>query len=230
MARRLFFESIDGLVARYFAGRDQLGAVRALDLRAIRGKVCAACGAQGIVRTIGRTVRGQPEWIDACVQCGASPFVEAEGCDILRGHVDLNPRPGAAEEALAISLDGWRRLRQVVEPRPRDWTRARWEFALQAFRVYLDPRVCGYDHVANLAWERGVEPLDWWTSGSVRHWIGKARRVLEARALQRPRLIPPRRRDGERRRHEDPRGAGGLARRESGSPGLLEGDGAARTE
>jgi hypothetical protein len=161
----LIYADADSLAAAFFAGREALESVRALDLRLMQAELCALCGGGPSTRMIGRYVRSKvdpsqrlAEWHEVCASCGKpwAPEPWGERC-VLRGEIQVTPRTDAVEDALHHRLERWRKLRAVVEPRPRAWGIHEWINTLALWRGWLHPSGGSYEVVSAAARERGNE-------------------------------------------------------------------------
>ena len=172
------FASPDALVAAYFAALEAVTSLPAQRLSETV-EVCARCGGPKSQR---KGCAG--DLFDSCADCGESwRPVEVE-VGLIRAAIGL--RPDVAEWGLISRLDRLRPLRALVEPRPRDYTRAEWRQALVLWGLYLHPCCGTYVAAARMAQE-AMEDASW-TRGKVEREIEAARAVVAHRMGRREKV------------------------------------------
>jgi hypothetical protein len=194
---KLWYPSVDRLAGRAFELRESLGSIQAQDLRVIRSERHRGCKGPWTLTVEGDRRRGPGKWSPkvACAKCGAEYKHEiSEELEVLRGEIEIYPRRGAAESALAHQVDEWVRLRAVVFLCPKRWPTERWDFVLEAWRLWLHAQVGGYAAVAVYGRTYCAAFSGMWTEWKVRDRLLRAREVVTERALRRPQLIPSMRR------------------------------------
>lgn len=176
----MIFASADDLAAAYFAGREQLESVRALDLRMIVADVCSLCSGGPSTEVTRRMVRGQRERHLVCASCGRpwEPEPWGERC-VLRGEIQVTPRPGAVHDSLYRRTRRYSRLRLAVEPRPKGWLLREWRRALLLWQAWLHPAGGSARLVSDAATASGLTGC---SPSQVDEVLRKARREVEVRA------------------------------------------------
>lgn len=167
------------------------GQERSLDLFDTR-EACERCGGGP------RTQRGRKgRETEVCASCGfpwrGRPVAlidptsrRASGRETVRfrnrrSSVRVRREEPAPVEQSAESLV---HLRRVIEPRPRDTSRADWEFDLRAFAVWTEGKGRSFTAAAELGLElfpMAVTQSRWWSEWKVREACYHARDVIENR-------------------------------------------------
>lgn len=198
------FRNADEIGLRYVELGESRGAIRALDLVAMEGESCAACGGGPSTERSRPEVR-QPDqgranhWHRVCASCDR-PWEPGARRAVLRHEVEVPPRPDAIEARAVRFLDEWLLIRRVVEVRPHrltverrslTLTQSAWDFAVISWLIYLSGDVGSIARATTVGLEAYPELGDAWRPGRVRLAISTAQQVVEARAV-RERLISPR--------------------------------------
>jgi hypothetical protein len=192
---QLWYSSVNHLAERAFELQAKRSAgLEAQDLRVMSGEFCLACkGGPRTTAIVGdRSRPGRWSSVEVCSTCRRPWSEDLRGQrDVIKGEVDIHPRVGATEAHLAVELDEWGRLEKVFFAPGKSCTQERWEFAIEAWKLWLHSRVGSYFGVAVYGHENSSSFGGWWTEQSVRYWLEKAQGVVIRRALHRPRMISP---------------------------------------
>jgi len=151
-------------------------------LRAIRGVICARCkGGPKTIEFRGKRLPGRWHLVEICASC-RQPWTQDESGEFDVPKAGGGPSPDP-ERHLVRDLDEYEYLRSIMDNRPRAWEADRWSFALQAWRVYLHPKIGSYQSAAEYANGLKVQPAfpEWWTRDIVWRWVNRARLVVKQR-------------------------------------------------
>lgn len=165
---------VDTLARHYMSIGARIGTVPAVSLTRFEGQVCALCGGGPMTRRgYGPSVKTRRKYRDVCATCGESWLGEELHLPPQRGR-----RGGVGSRD--VMLDDWKRIRPIVENRPRRTDQNRWDFCVVSLLAFLEPTIGTYARAADAGRRR--MPHEYWSPARVRGAVQDARFVLQGRA------------------------------------------------
>ncbi len=184
----------DQIGRRYVELGSTLADIKAIDLVAAKGEVCANCGGPSTRIKRGKAeTPGRWKWVTVCAVC-REPWV-GESYEIMRRWCQEAPATNMQERSVVHRIDEWRTIRPIIETPARKDARGirflpgRWRFSVFSWLIYLQPWAASYDHVVAFGTERLPEFEDLWSAKRCRDGIKKVRGVVRARAISRSVMI-----------------------------------------
>ena len=178
---KLLFAKADDVVRYYDRLNEALGCVPAQCITVQVGTRCRLCGnGPWTIMGNGDLRPGRAKLRTVCASCGEA--WDGEAIEVMRsrdGGSSDHRRAGVARDEM---IDHHRKLKPIVEDKPRGMQWSRWRWSRLVHQTYLDPLYNSYPRVVEWGQER--YPKLHWTEGTVRGGIRTVRAVVEDRAVK----------------------------------------------
>lgn len=173
---RVHIDGPDDIMRAYIVLSEQLGATKSPTLTETLGEICKAC-------------KGGPSgWVGmkldetlVCLSC-ARDWIGEEVFGVKQFSGKAPPREMSA--SVLDMLEQWHMVRALIEDRPVQFTKSRWEYITLCLCAYLDPRIGTYDNVSVYGARRFPRRRWEWSPARVRTAVTQARAALGKRGVQ----------------------------------------------